>query len=90
MAEVHIDSYFSLETDLAAEFREWPEFRSGRGYEVELCDEAERVSVALMKPDDPYVSVVGSVGGQLFDRTLGRVVHALAAHSDNLMINRRS
>lgn len=36
MAEVHVISYFSLETDLASEMSSWPEFKSGFGYAVEL------------------------------------------------------
>jgi hypothetical protein len=34
MLEVHIQSYFSIETDLANEMRSWPEFTSGSGYAV--------------------------------------------------------
>ena len=34
--EVHIDSYFSLPTDLAGEMRGWPEFVSGEEYSVDL------------------------------------------------------
>jgi hypothetical protein len=29
---VRVESYFSLPADLAAEFREWPEFLTGVGY----------------------------------------------------------
>ncbi len=35
--EVHILSYFSLPTDLAATFSEWPEYRSGASYSVDLA-----------------------------------------------------
>src|SRR5262245_55313327 len=90
-AEVHIISYFSLETDLAAELRDWPEFQSGSGYTVELASDAERVSVSCVDRDSeypPYVRVVGTAKGPLFERVLGRVTYALAAHSDNLMIDR--
>ncbi len=93
MAEVHILSYFSLETDLAGEMRSWSEFCSGAGYTVELesADRSEIVSVSLVEAtaDEPaYVRVRASVPGGLFDRVLGRVTYALAAHSDNLMIDR--
>lgn len=90
--KVEILSYFSLETDLAGEMKSWPEFVSGAGYEVELegADD-ERVSVRYMEAEDDtsdHVVVTGSTQGPLFDRVLGRVVYALAAHSDNLMVSR--
>jgi hypothetical protein len=95
MAEVHIISYFSLETDLAAEMRSWTEFRSGSGYSVELAspDGRETVSVHLVEKtgaEAAYVRVICPAPGSLFDRVLGRVTYALAAHSDNLMIDRVS
>ena len=95
MAEVHIISYFSLETDLAIEMRSWPEFKSGSGYAVELAtpDQREVVSVKLVdRTDDEsaYVRVTATAPGPLFDRVLGRVTYTLAAHSDNLMIDRVS
>ncbi|HMS15365.1 MAG TPA: hypothetical protein PKA37_00905 [Planctomycetota bacterium] len=92
-AEVHIRSYFSLETDLAAEFREWPEFRSGCDYDVELAAADSTVSICFVpRTDDEsaFVRVLGADSGPLFDRALGRVVHALAAHSDDLMVDRIS
>ena len=94
-AEVRITSYFSFETDLAGEVASWPEFRFGSGYDVELSsdDSRERVTVSLVQgvgDEQPYVRVVGHEAGSLFDRVLGRVVHALAAHSDHLMVNRIS
>jgi hypothetical protein len=93
MAEVHIMSYFSIETDLANEMRSWPEFSSGSGYVVELAtsDRAEVVSVALVErhaDESAYVRVTGNSAGPLFDRVLGRVTYALSAHSDNLMVDR--
>lgn len=93
MAEVHIISYFSTETDLAAELRSWPEFRSGAGYSVELAsrDLAEAVSVHLVDStadEYAYVRVASTAPGPLFERVLGRVSYSLAAHSDNLMLNR--
>jgi len=93
MLEVHIQSYFSIETDLAAEMRSWPEFKSGAGYAVDLAstDQTEAVWVALVErtvDEGPYVRITASAPGALFDRVLGRVTYALAAHSDNLMIHR--
>jgi hypothetical protein len=95
MAEVHITSYFSLETDLAAEMRSWAEFKSGSGYSVELAaaDDGETVSVCLVEAagdESAYVRVASPVPGALFDRVLGHVTYAMAAHSDNLMIDRVS
>jgi hypothetical protein len=93
VVEVRIHSYSSLETDLAAEMSSWPEFVSGSGYTVELTvpDGTECVSVARAEAnseDLPYVRISGAVPGTLFDRVLGRVVLALAAHSDTLVVKR--
>jgi hypothetical protein len=89
--EVHILSYFSLPTDLAAEMRSWPEFVSGREYSVELKDAASGEDVRVKynaEGEERYVSVSGSGSGSLFDKVLGRVIYALAGHSDNLMVDR--
>lgn len=87
--EVHVVSYFSLPTDLAGSMRDWPEFRRGEEYSVDLQSEGgEVVTVRFQSGEDEYVAVVGIGEGQLFDRVLGRVVHELGAHSDNLMIYR--
>jgi hypothetical protein len=87
--ETHIISYFSLPTDLAGELRDWPEFVSGQEYSVDLKSSTETVSVRYVEDgDERYVSVSGDGVGTLFDRVLGRVIYALAAHSDNLMIDR--
>ena len=93
MAEVHIISYFSLETDLANEMTSWPEFKSGSGYAVELAtlDQLEVVSVVLVEQtadESAYVRITGTAAGPLFDRVLGRVTYALSAHSDNLIVDR--
>jgi hypothetical protein len=43
---VRVESYFSIPTDLAAAFRSWPEFLSGRRYDVHLRISAgESVSI---------------------------------------------
>lgn len=89
--KVTIISYFSLETDLAGEMRSWPEFVSGSGYDVELKvpDSDERVSVRYITGDgDKYDHVEVTATAALFDRVLGRVIHALSAHSDNLQVSR--
>jgi len=87
--ETHIISYFSLPTDLANEMRGWPEFVSGQEYSVNLKSSSETVSVRFIEDgEEHYVSVSGDGAGTLFDRVLGRVIYALAAHSDNLMIDR--
>jgi hypothetical protein len=90
--ETHIISYFSLPTDLASEMRDWPEFVSGQDYSVDLksSDSAGTVIVRYVDDDEErYVSVRGNGAGTLFDLVLGRVIYALAAHSDNLMIYRQ-
>jgi len=89
--EVHILSYFSLPTDLAAEMQDWPEFVAGQEYSVELKNSAlgEAVSVKYVEEgEEHYVSVTGSGSGSLFDKVLGKVIYALAGHSDNLMVAR--
>jgi hypothetical protein len=91
--EIRIISYFSLPTDLAAEMRAWPEFVKGAEYSVELQDplSGESVAVRYIEEDqEHFVSVTGEGSGALFDRVLGRVVYALSAHSDDLMLHRRS
>jgi hypothetical protein len=93
MAEIHILSYFSVEADLAGEMRAWPEFRRGAGYDVELVgSDSATVAISVVSPADEhaYVRVVGSSACELFDRAVGRVVHALAAYSDHLMVTRIS
>lgn len=90
---ITIISYFSLETDLAGEMRSWPEFVSGSGYDVELKvpDSDERVSVRYVTGDGEnydHVDVTATGTGLLFDRVLGRVIHALSAHSDDLVVSR--
>jgi hypothetical protein len=89
--EVQIRSYFSVETDLAGEMRAWPEFVSGQGYSVGLlCSQSgDAVTVRILQDDErPYVSVRGSGGGRLFDKVLGRVIYAMSAHSDDLLVDR--
>jgi hypothetical protein len=89
--EVHIISYFSLPTDLAAAMGDWPEFVAGHEYTVDLksSDSGEAVSVRFVEDgEERYVAVSGTGAGPLFDRVLGRVIYALAAHSDNLMVDR--
>jgi hypothetical protein len=88
--EVRVVSYFSLETDLAGEMRSWMEFVSGEGYEVRFESPSETVDVRFAGSEDSHVVVRGTGTGELFDRVLGRVVHALAAHSDHLVVRRIS
>lgn len=87
---VHIISYFSLPTDLAGSMRDWPEFRRGEQYSVDLESEnGEAVTVRFQsKDEEDYLVVMGVGEGPLFDRVLGRVVYELGAHSDYLMIYR--
>jgi hypothetical protein len=87
---VRVESYFSVPTDLAAEFRSWPEFLSGSGYDVDLrSSTGEGVSIRYSEVDDaPRVTIEAGVDGELFDRVLGRALYALAAHSDTVCIHR--
>jgi hypothetical protein len=88
-----VDSYFSLPTDLAVEFRPLHEFVDGAGYVAELESSEERVSVSLRPATDDdaaHVLVVGEGCGDLFDRVLGRIVFAMSAHSDSVWVSRWS
>ena len=84
--EVHILSYFFLPTDLASSMRDWPEFRRGEQYSVDIeSQNGEAVTVRFQsKDEEDYVVVMGVGEGSLFDR----VVYDLGAHSDNLMVYR--
>jgi hypothetical protein len=88
--EVHILSYFSLPTDLAAAMKSWPEYVRGDGYSVELRSNRGAVLVEMREaPDErPFVAVTGPSGEPLFEKVLGAVIYELAAHSDNLMVDR--
>jgi hypothetical protein len=90
MKKVRIESYFSLPTDLAAEFRAWPEFVAGEGYNVELRGAGGRsVFIRYSETDEvPELTVESSDEGGLFERILGHAVYALAAHSDTVCIHR--
>jgi hypothetical protein len=90
--EVHILSYFSLPTDLAAAMKSWPEYIRGKGYEVELRSDRGIVQVELRESEDEraFVAVTGPGDDPLFEKVLGSVVYELAAHSDNLMVDRVS
>lgn len=87
--QVLITSYFSEETDLAAEMASWAEFVAGEGYNVSLASGSETVEVSLTEEaEQMYVIVRGTGTGELFDRVLGRVIHALADHSDYILVGR--
>ena len=93
VSEVHIDSYFSLPTDLASEMGDWLEFVEGEDYSVNLKspETGEIVEVSFVEATDdegPYVRVRSTSGKELFERALGVVTYALAAHSDHLMVHR--
>jgi hypothetical protein len=96
-AKVEISSYFSIDTDLAALMRDWPEFVRGDGYDVELrsqqngeCVTTHYESYGEAEGTPRELVVEGTAAGPLFQRVLGAVTYALACHSDNLMINRVS
>ncbi|QDT40918.1 hypothetical protein Pan241w_09770 [Gimesia alba] len=90
--EVHIESYFSIETDLAQSFREWSEFVKGEGYCVELqSDDGGLVLINLIQTDEerPLILVKSDHEGELFQRALGLTTYLLAGHSDCVMVHRR-
>ena len=88
--EIHILSYFSLPTNLAEGMSGWPEFIDGSEYDVDMRsgDETIAVRFEIEEEGQNYVSVKGHGNGPLFERVLGFVTYALAAHSDDLMIDR--
>lgn len=94
--EIHIQSYFSLETDLAKEFGGWSEFVEGIEYDVTLrSQDGEEVSTKLIIEvendcEDKFVKVKGNRNGPLFQRVLGHATYLLAQHSDNLMVHKWS
>ncbi len=92
MKKVRIESYFSLPIDLAAEFRHWPEFVAGEGYDVELRGAGLRsVFVRYLETEDaPQLIVECADDGDLFERVLGHAIYALAAHSDTVCVHRHS
>jgi hypothetical protein len=93
MKTLRIGSYFSVETDLAREMRSWPEFVSGSGYDVDLRDASTGESVAIRyieSGEEAHVHITGSGEGALFDHVAGRVILAMSAHSDSLLIDRHA
>ena len=91
--EVHIRSYFSLETNLAKEFSCWSEFVEGDGYNVLLrSQDGEEVSTKFISKtenenEEQYVIIKGNQYDLLFQRVLGHATYFLAQHSDNLLIH---
>jgi hypothetical protein len=82
---VHINSY------LAAEFHFWPEFVAGQDYDVELRSQDEHVLIRLEHEEGmPFLSIRGFGTGPLFHHVLGTAIHALSAHSDDVMLTRWS
>jgi len=91
--EIHIQSYFSLETDLGLAFSDWPEFVNGQDYDVLLRSGAEEVSTKFVvekdgEYEDSYVRVKSNQNGALFQRALGFTTYLLSQHSDNLTIHK--
>lgn len=88
---LQIRSYFSIETDLALMMSDWPEFVTGAEYDLELrhLTNNEIVTTRLIQTDEEcYVSISSSGTGSLFEKVVGRVIYAMSAHSDNLMVDR--
>ena len=56
-----------------------------------LADSSRGESVSVRygeSGEEAYVDITGSGNGSLFDHVAGRVIYAMAAHSDSLMIER--
>lgn len=89
---VRVDSYFSLPTDLAVEFRSWPEFVGGSGYNVQMrSSSGETVFIRYLETEGaPRMTIESVGGGELFERVLGRALYALSAHSDTVCIQRHA
>jgi hypothetical protein len=71
--------------------RSWPEFLKGSDYNLDLIslDKIETVSVRFAEEgESKFVRVSGARDGPLFDQVVGRVVYALSAHSDTLVVER--
>ena len=67
----------------------WPELVSGRGYDVELESDHERVTVNLIAAtvdDTQHVIVRGEGGGRLFLAVTGCVSYLLAHNSDDITL----
>ncbi len=86
--QLFILSCLSRPTDLATEMREWPEFVSGEGYGVELLGSTPEDAVSVSMNADREVVVSEPSASLLFDRVVGRVVHALSGDTDSLLIRR--
>ncbi|MBI3881807.1 MAG: hypothetical protein HY301_17305 [Verrucomicrobia bacterium] len=88
---LRIESYFSQPTDLAGEMREWPEFVTGNGYDVDLRnpDTEETVAVRYVESGErAFIDITATGNGSLFDRVAGRAIYALSGNSDNLTVDR--
>lgn len=85
---LRIVSYFSRPTDLANEMRGWPEFVTGRDYDVELRSTGECVATRFVDSEDqpPHVLIYSSGSGALLDRVAGCAIRALSADSDYVMV----
>ena len=90
MKSITIQSYFSIPTDLAAEMRDWPQFITGEGYSVDLRDEITGgiITVRYIEKDGDGRVVISGPSSNLLDRVVGRVVCAMSAHSDNLLVSK--
>ncbi len=88
--QIFVLSYLSRPTDLAAEMCAWPEFISGEGYSVELRGSTPEDVVGVGMNADREVVVSAPVASLLFDRVVGRVVYALSADTESMLIRRAS
>ena len=90
--QINIQSYFSIETDLAGEMRHWQEFVEGEGYSVDLIDSKTNQLVSVRyaeEGEDRYVIVTSALPSELLDKVIGKVIIALSKNSDYLMVYNR-
>ncbi len=94
--EIHIQSYFSIETDLAEGFSDWSEFIEGKEHDVLLeSSDGEKVSTKYIEKiedevRDLYMQIKSNRNGPLFQRVLGHATYLLSQHSDSLMVHKWS
>ncbi|HUF05522.1 MAG TPA: barstar family protein [Aridibacter sp.] len=88
VVEFGIVTYDSIPTDLASELRNWPEFVDGRRDQVLLSSGEEEANSWKVHDPGGFPTIVceGLSRSPLLDKLLGRVIQALAEHSDNLMV----
>jgi hypothetical protein len=87
--EIIIRSFFTSESNLADEMRDWKEFISGDGYSIELEDRVTGEKITVREEsdwEDRYIVIESLSENELFDRVIGRVICSMSKHSGYLKI----